>query len=148
MARSKKRSKSLFELMDPGKDYRSTIGPGWTSPEPSEPAAAKEEAPAVLEVPPEKKIRAKAAVKEKKVVVKEAIGQSDEQDVAAEPMLEMGEGRVRISLDYPLAGLICFVFVVLLICALLIGWKFGRDSVFKENSWAEPTPSADIQPQR
>ena len=148
MARSKKRSKSLFELMDPGKDYRATIGPGWTSPEPGEPEAAKEEAPVVSEVQPEKKIRAKAVVKEKKIVVKEAVEEHGEQDAAAEPMLEIGDGKVRVSLDYPLAGLICFVFVVLLICALLIGWKFGRDSAFKEKNWTTPTPSSNTGPQR
>ncbi len=148
MARSKKRGKSLFELMDPGKDYRATIGPGWTSPELGGPEAAREEAPAVLEVQPGRKIRAKAVVKEKKVVVKEAVEEDGEQDAATEPMLEIGEGRVRVSLDYPLAGLICFVFVVLLICALLVGWKFGRDGAFEENDWKERTRSADTQSQR
>lgn len=143
MTKGRKRSKSLFELMDPGKDYRSTIGPGWTSPDPGEPEAA----PAEPNVQPSKRSPAKEVVKEK-AVAKEVAQEDSEQDMAAGPMLDMGEGKVRISLDYPLAGLICFVFVVLLICALLIGWKFGRDSAFKEKNWTTPTPSSNTGPQR
>ncbi|MCK4849895.1 MAG: hypothetical protein KAT11_01020, partial [Phycisphaerae bacterium] len=50
-----------------------------------------------------------------------------EKEYATEPLLAAGEGKIRLVLNYPLAVMVCFMVVVAVICAVLVGWKLGRD---------------------
>ena len=49
----------------------------------------------------------------------------------------MQVGKVRLVTNYPLAGMLCFAAVVLLICAVLVGWRLGYDSAIKKVSEAQ-----------
>ena len=111
MVRDKKRNRSLFELMDPKGVYRSPVGASPDRPEPPKPAQEEDEAV--------------------KPVKKDSPEDGAEPESATEPFLAMNEGKIRLAMDYHLAIMLCFAVVVLLICALLIGWRLGRDSAAK-----------------
>ena len=49
-------------------------------------------------------------------------------------MLAIGEGKVRLVLNYPLAMMVCFMLAVIVLCAVLVGWKLGRDKVVESDS--------------
>lgn len=130
MARGKKRSRSLFELMDPHKDYRASIGPGWTRPESAGSREEEEQQkPAEIEVQAQAEVQMKKPGKAK--VAEKVAEPESEQTYGAEPLFSAEEGKIRITLNYPLAGLICFVLAVVFVCGILIGWRFGRDGAFR-----------------
>ena len=117
LARGKKRSRSLFELMNSEGDYRAPVGMGKVAPKPAEQPKGKKTT--------EKKSAEKPAVK--KEPRKEA-----EKEHATESLLALGEGKIRLVLNYPLAVMVCFMVVVTVICAVLVGWKLGRDRTYRE----------------
>ncbi len=117
LARGKKRNRSLFELMNSEGDYRAPVGMGKVAPKPAEQTKGKKTT--------EKKSAKKPAVK-KKEPKKEA-----EKEYGTESMLALGEGKIRLVLNYPLAVMVCFMVVVAVICAVLVGWKLGRDRTEK-----------------
>ncbi len=117
LARGKKRSRSLFELMNPEGDYRAPVGTGKVAPKPAEQPKGKKTA--------EKKSAEKPAVK--KEPKKKA-----EKEYATEPLLAAGEGKIRLVLNYPLAVMVCFMVLVAVICAVLVGWKLGRDWTYRK----------------
>lgn len=117
LARGKKRSRSLFELMNPEGDYRAPVGMGKVAPKPAEQPKGKKTT--------EKKSAEKPAVK--KEPKKEA-----EKEYGTESLLALGEGKIRLVLNYPLAVMVCFMVVVAVICAVLVGWKLGRDRTYRE----------------
>ena len=117
LARGKKRSRSLFELMNPEGDYRAPVGMGKVAPKSAEQPKGKKTT--------EKKSAEKPAVK--KEPRKEA-----EKEYATESLLALGEGKIRLVLNYPLAVMVCFMVVVAVICAVLVGWKLGRDRTYRE----------------
>ncbi len=102
--------------MDPKEDYQAPAGTGKAV---SEEAGEAE----VQETRAEKKEQRPA---EKKEPRKEA-----EKEYATEALLALGEGKIRLVLNYPLAVMVCFMVVVAVICAVLVGWKLGRDRTEK-----------------
>ena len=54
-----------------------------------------------------------------------------EEEFESEPFLLAQNGKLRLVLNYQLAVLICFLAAVILICAVLVGWKWGQDSAAK-----------------
>ena len=120
MARGRKRNRSLFELMDPKGAYRAPIVAGPQEEEPAEPEPSKEEI--------EKEVLAEAVAEDKKKASAEEV----QPETAIEPFLTVSDEKVRLVMNYPLAVMLCFAVVVLLICAALVGWRLGRDSTLKE----------------
>ena len=112
MAKGRKKNKSLFELMDPKGVYRSPVVPDQTGLRPSE--RPKEQS--VATKPEQTKPPA------------DWTGQEE----AAEAFVSTGEGKIRLTMNYALAVMLCFAAVILMICAVLIGWKLGRDRGVKE----------------
>ena len=119
LARGRKRHRSLFELMDPKGAYRAPSIAVPQEKEPAEPEAALEEIEE--QVPAEPKVEDK-----KEPSVAEA-----QPEVAIEPFVSASDGQVRLVMNYPLAVMLCFAAVILLICAALVGWRLGRDSALK-----------------
>ena len=111
MGMGKKRSRSLFEVMDPKGAYRSPVGMSQEKLEPSERSEEKTDAakPA-QEKPPAKE---------------------PGQECLIEPFMAASDGNIRLVMNYQLAIMLCFAAVVLLLCAVLIGWRLGRDSAAK-----------------
>ncbi len=116
LARGKKRSRSLFELMNPEGDYRAPVGMGKIAPKPAEQPKGK------------KRTETKSA---EKPAVKKEPKKEAEKEYATEALLALGEGKIRLVLNYPLAVMVCFMVVVAVICAVLVGWKLGRDRTEK-----------------
>ena len=104
-------------MMNPEEDYRAPAGTGKVAPKPAEQPKGKKTT--------EKKSAEKPAVK--KEARKEA-----EKEYATESLLALGEGKIRLVLNYPLAVMVCFMVVVAVICAVLVGWKLGRDRTEKK----------------
>ena len=136
MARGKKRNRSLLELMDPQKDYRPSVGSAGT--EGAAEAAEQDEQDALAQIVVEPVVESTskepvepAVSKPPKVVVAAAIKKEPTEPAgaegSAEPMVTFGQGKVRVALNYPLAMMIGFMVVVIVICAVLVGWKVGRD---------------------
>jgi len=69
---------------------------------------------------------AKKPVKEKKPVEKKEPTE-EEKEYMTESLLTAGDGKIRVVLNYPLAVMFCFMAVVIVICAVLVGWKLGQD---------------------
>jgi hypothetical protein len=126
LARGKKRIKSLLELMDSESDYQTPAQTGSVVPKPAEQPKGEKTT--------EKKSAEKPAVK--KEPKKEA-----EQEYATEPLLALGDGNVRLVLNYPLAVMVCFVVVIAVICAVLVGWKLGQERTEKRyGAWISIPP--------
>ena len=119
LARGRKRNRSLFELMDPKGAYRA---PSLSDPQEEAP---EEPEPAIEEI--EKEVAAEPAVEDKK----EPSSEEAQPEAAIEPFLATNDGQVRLVMNYPLAVMLCFAAVILLICAALVGWRLGRDSALK-----------------
>ena len=142
MARGKKRNRSLLELMDPQRDYRPSIGktPGDSGAEVQDQGEKNSPAgpAATIAVKPPSEPGGKAAVEPgPKPAVKPSAKLSVQEEQSGrvdaggggEPMLALGQGKVKLVLNYPLALMVCFMAVVLFVCAFLVGWKMGRDKV-------------------
>ena len=116
LAKGKKQSRSLLELMDPKGDYQSRVGTG---------DAASEEAgqAEVQETRTKKAAREPAEKKEPSDEV--------EKEYATEALVAVGDGRIRLVLNYPLGVMVCFMALVIVICAVLVGWKLGQDRAEK-----------------
>ena len=112
MAKGKKRSKSLLELMDPKGGYRAPLGTSTLASKSAEPTKSKKTT---------KKESAKKPAPTKEPPKEE------ETEYGAQPLLAFDDGKMRLRLGYPLAVMIGFIVVVAIICAVLIGWKLGRD---------------------
>ena len=112
MVRDKKRSRSLFELMDPKGVYRTPAGA--EEPDRSEPPEPPKEEEAAVEP-----------------VQEDSPADEVKPECEIESFLAVDEGRIRLTMNYHLAIMLCFAAVVLVICALLIGWRLGRDSAAK-----------------
>ncbi len=112
LAKGKKRNRTLLEFMDSEREDRSATGTGPLVAKPAEPTESRATA--------EKKTAEKSAAK------KEPREEAD-KEYATEPLLALDEGKIRLTLNYPLAAIVCFMVVVTVICAVLIGWKLGRD---------------------
>ena len=106
-----------MELMDPEGEYRAPVGTGKSVAKPAEQTKGKKTT--------EKKSAEKPALK--KEPRKEA-----EKEYGTESLLALGEGKIRLVLNYPLAVMVCFMVVVAVICAVLVGWKLGRDRTYRE----------------
>ena len=146
MARGKKRIKSLLELMDPEGDYGSL---GKKAPEPAEepegkttgeqgsveePAEETEGEHGPVEEPAketESEQKGEKSPVERPAAKKEP-SEDPEQDYATEPLMVVGDGKIRLVVNYPLAVLVCFVALVFVICAVLVGWRFGRDQAARD----------------
>ena len=111
MGMGKKRSRSLFEVMDPKGVYRAPVGMSQETLEPAERSEEKSDA-------------AKPA--QEKPPAKET-GQED----LIEPFVAVSDDKIRLVMNYQLAIMLCFAAAVLLLCAVLIGWRLGRDSAAK-----------------
>ncbi len=123
MAKGKKRIKSLLELMDSESSYQS---PAMTSSVVVKPAEQ-----AKVEKTPEKKSAEKPAVKKKEA----------EEEYARDPLLTLGDGKIRLVVNYPLAVLVCFVVVIAVICAVLVGWRLGQERTEKRyGAWISIPP--------
>ena len=107
----KKRSRSLFELMDPKGVYRV-------------PSEMSEEGSEQSEEPGPKQEVTKPAVK----AVKKPPTDKAEQENPIEPFVAADEGKIRLVMNYPLAIMLGFAVLILLLCAVLIGWRLGRNS--------------------
>ena len=112
MAKGRKKSRSLFELMDPRGVYRSPVVPVQPGSQLAE--SSKEQNTAA-----ETEQREPSAVR-------------SGQEEPLEAFVSVGEGKIRLAMNYPLAVLLCFAIVILLICAVLIGWRLGRDRGVRE----------------
>ena len=110
----RKRNRSLFELMDPKGVYRVPDGMSNKDSEQSEEPEPKQEV-------------TKPAVKAVKKTPADEAGQEN----PIEPFVAADEGKIRLVMNYPLAIMLGFVVVILLLCAVLIGWRLGRDSAAK-----------------
>ena len=117
MAKGRKRNKSLLELMDPKEGYRALLGAAVSATKSTEPTKSK--------TTTEKKSAQKPAPirKPKK---------EEEAEYAAQPLLALDDGKIRLTLNYPLAVMVGFMLVVAVICAVLIGWELGRDRTDKK----------------
>ena len=112
LARGKKRNRSLLELMDAEGDYQAPVGTGKAAPNPAEQGKSS-------------KIADEKAVKEP--AVKEKLKEEADKEQTTEPLATVGEGKIHLELSYPLAVMLAFMAVVTVICAVLVGWKLGRD---------------------
>jgi len=115
--------------MDPKGAYRAPSVAGRQEEDPAEPK------PSVDKVLP-----AEPAVEDKKGPSAEAA----QPEAAIEPFLRVGDEKVRLIMNYPLAIMLCFAVVILLICAALVGWRLGRDSVLKEMERPRPGISQEV----
>ena len=97
--------------MDPKGVYRA---PGGMSQEDSEQS----------EEPEPKQEVTKPAVK---AVKKPPAVEAAQKDLI-EPFVAADEGNIRLVMNYPLAIMLGFAVIILLLCAVLIGWRLGRDS--------------------
>lgn len=126
LARGKKRIRSLLELMDSESDYRAPAQTGSIVVKPAEQAKG------------EKTTEKKSA--EKPAVTKEP-KKEGEKEYATEPLLTLGDGKIRLVVNYPLAVLVCFVVVIAVICAVLVGWRLGQDRTEKRyRAWISVPP--------
>ena len=57
----------------------------------------------------------------------------------------VGDGKIRLAVNYPLAVLVCFVALVLVICAVLVGWKLGRNRAAREYVGRSQGPSPAVE---
>ena len=112
MARGKKRNRSLFELMDPKGDYQAPAGTGE--------AVSEEAGETELQ-------ETKAEKEEQRPAEKKEPREEAEKEYATEARATLGEGKIRLVLNYPLGVMVCFMALVIVICAVLIGWKVGQD---------------------
>ena len=129
-----------MELMDAGGDYRATAAPA--KPPPEQPPET------VLQEPKEKKDLEKPVEVEKPVAAEKTVEvekpREEENEYPTESLLTAGDGKIRVVLNYPLAAMFCFMAVVIVICAVLVGWKLGRDRAeqrYRELLDERPKPS-------
>ncbi|NIA07246.1 MAG: hypothetical protein GWP14_06365 [Actinobacteria bacterium] len=134
LARGRKRNRSLFELMDPKGAYRAPIVASPPEEKPAEPDPAIEKIEKVAEPTAEDKKESSAEV---------------QPEEAIEPFLVVSDEKVRLVMNYPLAIMLCFAVVILLICAALVGWRIGRDNAAKNllnvPKYQESWPTSDIK---
>ena len=95
--------------MDSESDYQSPAVTSSVVPKPAEQAKG------------EKTTEKKSA--EKPAVAKEPKKEAD-KEYATEPLLTLGDGKIRLVVNYPLAVMVCFVVIIAVICAVLVGWNF------------------------
>ena len=146
MARGRKKHRSLFELMDPKGVYSApalTTGPETQDTGEAEPQAEAEAA--VQEV---EEIEEQAAVEPEPVQIedkKEPPAKTEaDSEAVPEPILSVDDGKVRLVTNYPLAAMLCFAAVILLICAALVGWRLGHDSALKKVAQAQKESQQEI----
>ena len=106
--------------MDSERESRAPVGMGALVAKPAEQTKGKKTT--------EKKSAEKPAVQKEQ-------REEAEKEYAAEPLLALGDGKIRLVLNYPLAVLVCFVVVIAVICAVLVGWTLGRERT--ENRYRE-----------
>ena len=106
--------------MDPKGAYRAPTVAGPQEEDPADPE------PPIEEI--EKEVPAEAAAEDKKKSSAEEV----QPEGAIEPFLAVSDEKVRLVMNYPLAVMLCFAVVILLICAALVGWRVGRDGALKE----------------
>ena len=103
--------------MNPGGEYGASARPVGAAPESAkESKGSKTKAKKAAEKPAEKKEPKKEA----------------EKEYVTEPLVTVGDGKIHLVLNYPLTVMICFMVVVAVICAVLVGWKLGRDGAYRE----------------
>lgn len=78
-------------------------------------------------------------------IKKSATEAEADSELASEPIVTINDGKVRVVTNYPLAAMVCFAVVVLLICAVLVGWRIGHDSALKKVSQAQKQAGQEIQ---
>ena len=103
--------------MDPKGGYRAPLGTGTL--------AAKSDQQTKGEKTAEKESAQKPALAKKST-------KEEETEYAAQPLLTLDDGKIRLTLNYPLMAMVAFMLVVAIICAVLIGWKLGRDRTDKK----------------
>ena len=125
-----------MELMEVGGDYRATADQPKPPSEPPPEADVQKPKPKKAI---EKSVKEKKPVKERKPVeqrqpvkeekpVKERKPSREEKQYSTEALLTAGDGKIRVLLNYPLAAMFCFMAIVIVICAVLVGWRLGRDA--------------------
>ncbi len=130
MARGKKRNRSLFELMDSEGRYQVPTGMSKATAEKAEEAQDQETVPEQAgEEAQAQETRAEKA--SKRPVQKKVLSEEADEEYEIESLLTVSEGKIRLVLNYPLAMMICFMVVVVVICAVLVGWKLGRDHAIR-----------------
>ena len=155
MARGRKRHKSLFELMDPKGSYRAPALAGTAKQELSKPEIKAEAEPAVEEI---EETEEQAAIEPEPVRSSEDKKEPPakmevDSEAVAEPIVSVNDGKVRLVTNYPLAAMLCFAAVILLICAALVGWRLGHDSALRkvaqaQNEARQRIPDANIREHR
>ena len=122
-----------MELMEVGGDYRATSGmakppseaPPRTEVQKPKPKKVQKPKPKKVQKPKPKKEIEKPVAAKKPVKKKEPT--EEQKQYATEALLTAGDGKIRVVLNYPLAVMFCFMAVVIVICAVLVGWKLGKD---------------------
>lgn len=166
MARGRKRHRSLFELMDPkgayrapalreaaSQEHRQAEAEGkaeaeveaQAEPEGQEKPTVEETAAAELIEQAEEQISAEPEPVATEQTVQPAAEASEDSRPTSEPILAAKDGKVRLVTNYPLAAMLCFAGIILLICAILVGWRLGYDRCLKDVSQVRQERGEEIR---
>jgi len=122
--------------MDPKGSYRAPALAGTARQELSKPEIKAEAEPAVEEVEEQAAIEpepVRSSEDKKEPPTKMEV----DSEAVAEPIVSVNDGKVRLVTNYPLAAMLCFAAVILLICAALVGWRLGHDSALRKVAQAQ-----------